>query len=84
MDSHPPPPILFVKEESRTRPWQMARRVFSLPVVGPVVPDLVGEVTAEKTSHLFGSRVLAVEEPARGEIVRLLVELELLVGGKGV
>ena len=48
------------------------------------MPDLVGEVTAEETSQCFGSRVLAVEEPARGEIVRLLVELELLVGGKGV
>src|SRR5215211_8972476 len=62
----------------------MARRVFSLPVVGPVVPDLVGEVTAEETSHLFGSRALAVEESAGGEVVRLLVELVLLVGGEGV
>jgi hypothetical protein len=55
-----------------------------LPVVGPGVPDLIGEVATEVTSQCSGSRVLAVEKPTGGEVVRLLVELVLLVGGEGV
>src|ERR671910_2365425 len=55
-----------------------------LPVVGPGVPDLIGEVATEVASQCSSSRVLAVEEPAGGEVVRLLVELVLLVGGEGV
>ena len=47
------------------------------------MPDLVGEVTAEVASQCSGSQVLAVEEPARCEVVRLLVDLELLVGSEG-
>src|ERR687894_482399 len=54
-----------------------------LPVVGPGVPDLIGEVATEEASQCSGCPVLAVEEPAGGEVVRLLVELVLLVGGEG-
>ena len=32
-----------------------------LPVVDPVVPDLIGEVAAEEPSQCFAYRVLAVE-----------------------
>jgi hypothetical protein len=46
------------------------------------VPDLIGEVATEEATHFSGSRVFAVEKPAGSEIVRLLVELVLLVGGK--
>ena len=48
------------------------------------MPYLIGEVSTKEASHRYGSRVLAVEKPARGEVVRLSVELELLVGGEGV
>src|SRR5829696_1326308 len=58
--------------------------IYGLPVVGPVVPYLIGEVSTEEASHRYGYRVLAVKKPARGEVVRLSVELALLVGGKGV
>ena len=50
-----------------------------VPVVGHVVPDLIGEVSTEEAPQSSGSRVLAVEKPARSEVVRLSVELELLV-----
>jgi hypothetical protein len=35
------------------------------------MPDLVGEVNAEEASHLFCSGILAVEEPAGGEVIDL-------------
>ena len=52
---------------------------FLLPVVGPVVPDLVGEVAAEVASYLFGSWVPAVEKPTRGEVIELAIHVELPV-----
>src|SRR5829696_6646651 len=58
--------------------------IYGLPVVGPVVPYLIGEISTEEASHRYGYRVLAVEKSARGEVVRLSVELVLLVGGEGV
>jgi hypothetical protein len=36
---------------------------------GSVVPGFVGEVAAEEASYLLTPGVLAVEEPARGEVV---------------
>ena len=33
MDRQPPPPRLFVNEESRTRPWETARRVLQAAAV---------------------------------------------------
>ena len=51
-----------------------------LPIIGPVVPDLIGEVAAEEASHLLGSRLPAVEESAGGEVVELTVYVELPVG----
>ena len=50
-----------------------------LPIVDPVVPDLIGEVSTEEASHLFSARVPAVEEPTRGEVVELAVHVELPV-----
>ena len=54
-----------------------------LPVVEPVVPDLIGEVATEEASQCTRFGVLAVEEPTRGEVVCLLVEPVLLVGSEG-
>lgn len=41
----------------------------ALAVVGPVEPDLVGEVAAEVAPDHFRSWVLAVEESSWGEVV---------------
>ena len=46
-----------------------------LPVFGPVVADLISEVAAEESSYLFGSRLLAIEEPA----VSVLVNTEDII-----
>ncbi len=50
-----------------------------LSVVGPVVPDLVGEVTKKEAPNLLGSGVFAVEESSGGEVLGIPVELELFV-----
>src|SRR5215210_8880976 len=52
--------------------------------VGPVSPSLPREVAAEEASHLFGSWLPAVEESSRGEVVCLIVDLELLVRSEGL
>lgn len=46
------------------------------------MPDLIGEVAAEEASHLFGARVLAVEESSGGEVIGVSADLELLVGSE--
>jgi hypothetical protein len=51
-------------------------------VVGPVVPDLVGEVAAEEATHFLGPWVLAIEETPGGEVVGVGPDPELLVGGQ--
>jgi len=51
-----------------------------LPVVGPVAPDLISEVSAEESSYLFGARLLALEESAGSEVVEFATYAELLVG----
>ena len=48
-------------------------------MLGSVVPDLVGEVAAEKAPNLSGPRVPAVEEPPRSEVVELPIYRELQV-----
>ena len=50
--------------------------------MSPVVPDFIGEVSAEEASHLFRSGVLAVEEAAGGEVVGFTGSRELLVRGE--
>jgi hypothetical protein len=57
----------------------VAEEKLLLAVVGPVAPSLAEKVAAEVASYLFGSRFPTVEKPARGEVVRLLVDYELLV-----
>ena len=49
-----------------------------------MVPELVGEVPTEESSHLFGPRFPAVEEATGGEVVSLLVYRELLVRAEGL
>ncbi|MBV9453361.1 MAG: hypothetical protein JOZ19_04470 [Rubrobacter sp.] len=46
------------------------------------MPDFIGKVPAEEATHLFRSRVLAVEESAGGEVVGLAGRRELLVRGE--
>jgi hypothetical protein len=51
--------------------------------IGPIVPDLVGEVATEEASHLLRAGFSTVEEPTRGEVVELFALLEHLVRGYG-
>src|SRR5918998_3979453 len=51
--------------------------VHSLPIICPIVPGLIGEVTAEEAAHLLASRLPAVEESSGGEVVELAVHVEL-------
>ena len=54
--------ILTDTGQSPVGPWPSDRQgELELPVVGPVVPGLVGEVAAEEAPQLFRARVLAVE-----------------------
>ena len=55
-----------------------------LTIVRSIVPNLVGKVTAEETAYFFRTRVFAVEESTRSEVVGLLADLELPVGGEGL
>src|SRR5919199_3042932 len=73
-------PALSSRPGSSSRGAERLARSFWLPVIGPVVPDLVGEVTAEETAYLLCSGILAVEESTRGKIVGLPVDRELPVG----
>jgi hypothetical protein len=52
--------------------------------IRPVVPDLISEVAAEEASHFFGSRLPAVEESARGDVVEPTVHVELQVRTDGL
>jgi hypothetical protein len=71
-----PPTVYGMSISITDEPDREVTVLAGAPVVGSVVPDLIGEAATEEAPHLSGSRVLAVEEPARGEVVRLLVELE--------
>lgn len=64
------------------RPYDSLWEMIWLGAVNPVVPDLVWEIPTEVASHLFRTWVLAVEEAARGEVVDVSADLELLVGSK--
>src|ERR687897_62968 len=54
--------------------------VHGLPIIGPIVPSLIGEVAAEEAAHLIASRLPAVEESSGGEVVELAVLVELPIG----
>ena len=59
------------------------REVQPLPAaIGPIVPNLISNVAAEKSARLFAPRILAVEEATGGEVVGLACHLELLVGNE--
>ena len=45
--------------------------------------DLIGEIAAEEALQCSRCRVLAVEEPAGGEVLSLPAQRELLEGGEG-
>jgi hypothetical protein len=79
-----PPTVYGMSISIAEKPDQEVAVLAGAPVVGPVVPDLIGEVSTEEASQSSGSRLLAAEKPARGDVVRLSVELELLVGCEGV
>ena len=78
-----PPTVYGMNISIAEEPDQEVAVLASAPVVGPVVPGLIGEVSTEEAPQSSGSQVLTAEKPARGEIVRLSVELVLLVGGEG-
>jgi hypothetical protein len=48
------------------------------------MPDLIGEVAAEESSHLFGLQFPAVEKPTRGKVVELVFHVELPVRDEGL
>src|SRR5215203_5362773 len=79
-----PPTVYGLSISIAEEPDQEVAVLAGAPVVGPVVPGLIGEVSTEEVPQSSGFRVLAAEKPARSEIVRLSVELELLVGCEGV
>jgi hypothetical protein len=79
-----PPSVYGMSISIAEEPDREVTVLAGAPVVGPVVPDLIDEVSTEEAPQSSSCRVLAVEKPARGEVVRLSVELELLVGGEGV
>ena len=47
--------------------------------IGPITPDLIGEVAAEESSNFFRPRVLTVEEAPGGEVINLAACSKLLV-----
>ena len=78
-----PPTVYGMSISIAEEPDREVTVLAGAPVVGSVVPDLIGEVSTEEAPQCSGSQVLAVEKPTRGEVVRLFVELELLVWGDG-
>src|SRR5829696_3941920 len=51
-----PPTVYAMSISIAEEPDQEVAVLAGAPVVGPVVPDFIGEVAAEEASHLFGPR----------------------------
>ncbi len=66
--------VIAGEREGRTLP----------PAIGPVMPNLISNVAAEKAARLFGPRILAVEESAGGKVVNIATLFKLLVRDEGL
>jgi hypothetical protein len=80
--------VLALAPEPPLPPWaplRLFRGLYPFCLLArSVAPDLLREVTAEEASHLFCSRVSAIEKPAGSEVVKLSVNIELRVGTDGL